>query len=145
MSAGTEALVIERILPASPEEVFAAWTTPRRMADWMSPVGRAEAETDLRVGGSFLVIMAGPDSRIEHTGTYLEVDPPRRLVFTWVSPFTGPEPSLVTVELHPHGDGTRLTLSHERLPSDIVESHRGGWDTMLERLAGVLVTEGPSR
>jgi uncharacterized protein YndB with AHSA1/START domain len=135
-----DALVIERVLPASPTQVFAAWTTPARMADWMSPAGVAEAEVDLRIGGAFLVVMAGPDERIEHTGTYLELDPPRRLVFTWVSPYTGPEPSLVTVELHPHDEGTRLVLTHERLPAGVVESHEGGWGTMLKRLAGTLGT-----
>jgi len=131
------ALVLERVLPATAEEVFAAWTTPERMAEWMSPVGTAEAEVDLRVGGSFRVVMVEHD-RLEHTGEYLELDPPRRLVFTWVSPYTGPEPSLVTVELHPHDDGTRLVLTHERLPEDVVDGHRNGWGSMLERLAGIL-------
>jgi uncharacterized protein YndB with AHSA1/START domain len=139
------ALVIERVLAASPAEVFDAWTAPARMADWMSPFGHAEATVDLRVGGAFLVVMVGADERIEHTGEYLELDPPRRLVFTWTSPHTGPEPSLVTVELHPHDVGTRLTLSHERLPSEVVESHRGGWGSMLERLAGAVATDRPTR
>jgi uncharacterized protein YndB with AHSA1/START domain len=132
------ALVLERILPAPPEDVFAAWTTPAAMADWMSPVGRAEVEVDLRVGGAFRVVMVGEGASIEHTGTYLEVEPPRRLSFTWVSPYTGPDPSVVTVELHGHGEGTRLVLRHERLPADVVESHRGGWGSMLERLHAVL-------
>lgn len=138
MSEQAGALVLERVLPAPPEEVFAAWTTPDAMAAWMSPVGHAEAEVDLREGGVFRVVMVGSDFHIEHTGTYLELDPPRRLVFTWVSPYTGPEPSLVTVELHPHPEGTRLVLTHERLPHDVVGSHRNGWGTMLERLTGVL-------
>lgn len=79
MSARTAALVLERVLPATPQEVFAAWTTPERMAAWMSPAGAAEAEVDLRVGGAFRVVMVEHD-RLEHTGSYLEVDPPRRLV-----------------------------------------------------------------
>jgi uncharacterized protein YndB with AHSA1/START domain len=132
------ALKIERVLPASPDEVFAAWTTPERMAVWMSPAGHAEAEVDLRPGGVFRVTMVGDDLRIDHTGIYLELDPPRRLVFTWISPYTGSEPSVVTVELHPHDDGTRLVLVHERLPADVVDSHRSGWGTMLERLTAAL-------
>ena len=140
MNEPADALVIERVLQASPEEVFAAWTTPECMADWMSPSGHAEAEVDLRVDGAFRVVMVGLDSRIEHVGTYLEVDPPRRLVFTWSSPYTGPEPSLVTVELHPHEGGTRLVLTHELLPADVVDSHKSGWGTMLERLTGVFTS-----
>ena len=138
MNARTGALVVERVLPAAPDEVFDAWTTPSRMAAWMSPVGAAEAEVDLRLGGSFRVVMM--EARIEHTGEYLEIDPPRRLVFTWVSPFTGGESSVVTVELHPHEDGTRMVLTHERLPENVVDGHRDGWGTMIERLAGILAT-----
>lgn len=136
MNAPTGELVFERILPATPEQVFAAWTTPERMTEWLSPIGHAEAEVDLRVGGAFRVVMVDEGIPIEHTGTYLEV--PRRLVFTWISPYTVPEPSLVTVQLHPNDGGTRLVLTHERLPDDAVESHRGGWGSMLERLAGTI-------
>jgi uncharacterized protein YndB with AHSA1/START domain len=132
------ALKIERVLAASPDEVFAAWTTPERMAAWMSPAGHAEAEVDLRPGGAFRITMVGEDLQIDHTGAYLELDPPRRLVFTWISPYTGPEPSLVTVELLPHDGGTRLVLVHERLPAEVVDSHRSGWGAMFERLAAAL-------
>jgi uncharacterized protein YndB with AHSA1/START domain len=135
----TGSLRVERVLPAPPEEVFAAWTTPGRMAAWLTPVGHAEAEVDLRVGGAFRVVMVGEGFRIEHTGTYLELDPPRRLVFTWASPYTGPEPGVVTVELHPHDDGTRLVLTHAGLPPEAVDAHREGWIAIAERLAGALV------
>jgi uncharacterized protein YndB with AHSA1/START domain len=138
VNAQTGALVVERVIRATPDEVFDAWTTPSRMAAWMSPIGAAEAEVDLRVGGSFRVVMV--EARIEHTGEYLEIDPPRRLVFTWVSPFTGGESSVVTVELHPHEDGTRVVLTHERLPENVVDGHRDGWGTMIDRLAGILAT-----
>jgi uncharacterized protein YndB with AHSA1/START domain len=136
VNAQTGALVVERVLAAGPDEVFDAWTTPSRMAAWMSPVGAAEAEVDLRVGGSFRVVMV--EARLEHSGEYLEIDPPRRLVFTWISPFTGAEPSVVTVEMLPHDDGTRVVLTHERLPEDVVDGHRDGWRTMVGRLARVL-------
>ena len=138
MSAQTGALVVERVLPAAPDDVFDAWTTPSRMAAWMTPVGAAEAEVDLRVGGSFRVVMM--EAGLDHTGEYLEIDPPRRLVFTWVSSFTGTEPSVVTVEMHPHDDGTRLVLTHERLPEEVIDGHRDGWGAMIGRLAGILAT-----
>jgi uncharacterized protein YndB with AHSA1/START domain len=134
---GPGSLQIEHILPAPPEDVFAAWTTPERMARWMSPEGSAQAQADPRVGGVFRVIM-GEHEQLEHTGEYLEVDPPRRLVFTWASPSTGPEPSEVTVELHPHEDSTRLVLTHEKLPAEAVDGHRNGWGTMLDLLAEVV-------
>jgi uncharacterized protein YndB with AHSA1/START domain len=133
---------VERLIPATPERVFRAWTDPATMARWLSPVGRAEAEADVRVGGAFRVTMIGDDIRIDHTGEYLAVEPPSLLRFTWVSPFTGREPSVVTVELSADGPATRLVLVHDWLPPDHVETHRDGWGTILDRLASVLAEEG---
>lgn len=131
---------IERRLPAPIEEVFRWWTDPDRLSAWMSPVGTAEAEVDLRVGGLLRIVMRGGDTVIEHHGRYVEIVPPTRLVFTWASPFTGTDPSVVTVELKPASAGeTVLRLIHAALPEAVAESHRGGWGSMLERLALGLV------
>lgn len=142
-----EPLRIRRILPAPPNDVYSAWTDPESLRDWLSPVGHAEAEVDLRAGGSFRIVMIGEGHRIEHTGEYLELTPPERLVFTWSSPYTGPEPSVVTVELRPHDAGTELLLTHERLPQGAADSHGRGWGAMLERLTALLAAEakGPAR
>jgi uncharacterized protein YndB with AHSA1/START domain len=110
------------------------------MGRWMSPAGHAEVEVDLRVGGRFRVAMVGEGRRIDHTGEYLEISPPRRLVFSWQSPYTGPEATVVTVQLRPVEDRTELVLTHEGLPDDQVEPHRGGWGRMLDRLAEEGVT-----
>ena len=137
------ALELERRLAATPDLVFRAWTDPEVLARWMSPVGHAEAEVDLRPGGWLRVAMVGDGVRIEHSGVFLEVEPPHRLVFTWRSPYTGNADSRVSVTLVPDGDGTRLTLRHELLPPGVSASHREGWGGMLARLADVLaVTAG---
>jgi uncharacterized protein YndB with AHSA1/START domain len=107
----------------------------------MSPVGHAEAEVEPWVGGRLHVTMIGAGVRIEHRGEYTEVVPGRRLVFTWDSPYTGPGSSRVRVELEPTKAGTRLTLVHEQLPADQVDSHRGGWVPMLDRLEEVLAAD----
>ena len=135
----TPTVRIEQLIGGPPDRVFAAWTDPELLARWMSPVGHAEAEVEPWVGGQLRVTMVGGDVRIEHRGEYREVLPDRRLVFTWQSPYTGPEPSVVTVELEPVEAGTRLSLIHERLPAEAVESHRGGWRPMLDRLAELVV------
>jgi uncharacterized protein YndB with AHSA1/START domain len=126
---------IHRRLPAPIGEVFRWWTDPELLREWMTPVGTVEAEVDLRVGGRLSVVMKGDGRVIEHTGEYLEIDPPRRLVFTWVSQFTGSVPSVVTVELQAAGDDeTELRLTHSRLPDTVARFHHGGWDAMLGRL-----------
>lgn len=106
----------------------------------MSPIGTVEAEVDLRVGGVLRIVMRHEGTVIEHVGEYVEIDPPRRLVFTWASPFTGTEPSLVTLELEPEGvNTTELHLVHSRLPESIVTTHGEGWGAMLDRLSGRLL------
>jgi uncharacterized protein YndB with AHSA1/START domain len=130
---------IRRRLPAPVAEVFRWWTEADRLREWMSPIGTVEAHVDLRVGGALRIVMRGEGTVIEHFGVYIEIDPPRRLVFTWASPFTGAETSLVTLELEPEGaDATQLLLVHSRLPESVARSHRDGWGTMLDRLSGKL-------
>lgn len=133
------AIRLERLLPAPVAEVFAAWTDPVLMARWLAPTGHAEVEADVRVGGGFRVTMIGNDVRLEHTGEYLVIDPPRRLSFTWRSPYTGEHASQVDVSLTARGQATLLVLSHQRLPDETRASHEGGWAKILERLAAVLV------
>jgi uncharacterized protein YndB with AHSA1/START domain len=133
---------LSRHLSAPPPIVFARWTDPYSMARWLSPTGEAKVEADVRVGGRFTVIMLGEGMRLRHTGEYLAIEPPRRLSFTWVSPYTGREPSVVTVELAPSGDGTVLRLTHERLPADQVEPHTHGWTSIIEHLAAAMASEG---
>lgn len=130
---------IHRRLPASIGEVFRWWTEPALLREWMTPIGNVEAEIDLRVGGALRIAMKGEGRLIEHTGEYLEINPPRRLVFTWVSPYTGTTPSVVTVELHSIGAHlTDLHLFHSQLPPDAARSHGEGWGVMLDRLSGRL-------
>jgi uncharacterized protein YndB with AHSA1/START domain len=132
---------IARTVRATPERVFAAWTDAASLGRWLSPVGHAEAIVEPRVGGRLKVVMIGDGVRIEHTGEYLELVPGRRLVFTWRSPYTGPQPSRVTIDLAAVDDGTLLTLTHEQLPPDQVESHGGGWGAILDRLSAELASE----
>jgi uncharacterized protein YndB with AHSA1/START domain len=132
-----ERLVIERVLPASPAEVYAAWTTPETLRLFMCPGAQTApvVAADVRVGGSFRIVMRG-DRDMEHRGEYRVLEPGRRLVFTWASPVTGWQPTLVTIELSPHEDGTRLVLVHEGLATeDIRAGHRWGWTGILEKLA----------
>jgi uncharacterized protein YndB with AHSA1/START domain len=137
----TGALRLERLLSASMEDVFDALTTPSRMAQWLAPIGWAEVEADAVVGGRLHVVMTDGDIRIEHEGEFIEVERPRRVAFTWRSPYTGDEAGVVTVELHDERGSTRLVLHHDRLPPEARASHEGGWSAILERLAAVLESQ----
>jgi uncharacterized protein YndB with AHSA1/START domain len=132
----TEAVSVDirRTLPASIDEVFRWWTQPDLLERWMSPSGSVEAHVELRVGGTFHIVMKDAGVEIDHRGEYLEIDPPRRLVFTWESRYTAGA-SVVTVSLERDGDAcTRLQIVHSRLPEDVASGHAGGWGAMADRL-----------
>lgn len=131
-------LVIRKLIPASREEVFGAWSDPESIRHWMCPgdVRTAEAQIDFRVGGAFRILMKGESQDYDHTGEYQVIEPPSKLSFTWISKNTDFKTTLVTVELREHEGGTELTLTHERFPlADLVPRHAGGWGRIADLLA----------
>jgi uncharacterized protein YndB with AHSA1/START domain len=77
------------------------------------------------------------EERFEHTGEYLIIEPPARLAFTWISQATDHRRTEVTIEFLEGSGGTELVLTHRRLPSAEVESHRSGWTDILRNLQEV--------
>jgi uncharacterized protein YndB with AHSA1/START domain len=131
-------LTIKRRLDAPPEEVYGAWTDPEKIAHWWGPAQAQtlSAEIDARVGGRFRIVFHTPDDE-EHdvSGTYREVVPNRKLVFTWMWRTMPERQSLVTVTLAPDGDGTLLTLLHEQFFDEPArDRHHSGWTAALDRL-----------
>jgi uncharacterized protein YndB with AHSA1/START domain len=131
-------LTIKRRLGAPPEKVYGAWTDPEKIIHWWGPAQAQmlSAELDPRVGGRFHIIFRTPDGE-EHdvSGTYREVIPNRKLVFTWMWRTMPERESLVTVTLAPDGDGTLLTLLHEQFFDEPArDRHRSGWTAALDRL-----------
>ncbi len=137
---------IRRRVKAAAEQIFDLWTRPDLMVRWMSPFPGAvdcKASCDLRPGGRFSLVMTSAEASREVSGTYVEIDRPRKLVFTWTGPLTNNVNTLVTVELHPRGDDeTDLVLTHERLPTPAIhDGHTRGWGHILDHLADA-VTKG---
>ena len=128
-------LVVRRTIPVPREEVFAAWLDAESLATWMCPgAARSTVQVEPKVGGSFRIVMEHGDERVEHTGTYLAIEPPARLAFTWISPYTDLRPTVVTVEFHAQREGTEVVLTHERLPDRYVDAHNQGWGEILAKL-----------
>lgn len=131
-------LVIRRLIHAPREEVFAAWTDPSSMAEWMCPkeIKMAEAQLDVRVGGKFRIVMKDGQKEFDHTGEYRIVEPPSKLVFTWISKGTGNTPTLVTVELQDLDPYCQLILTHEHFAKpEAVRQHEKGWADIMNMLA----------
>jgi uncharacterized protein YndB with AHSA1/START domain len=130
-------LIVRKIIPASREEVFSAWTDPESIRHWMCPgeIIEAEAQLDVRVGGTYRILMKGKTVSHDHRGIYKVVEPPSRLVFTWVSRGTEEQETLVTVELFERAKGTELVLTHERFPSAASrDPHERGWGQIADKL-----------
>jgi uncharacterized protein YndB with AHSA1/START domain len=133
-------LRLVRTVNATPEQVFAAWTDPKQLAEWSCPEGTslAKVEVDLKVGGAFLLDMRGAEGE-KHTayGSYREITPPSRLVYTWDWKQEDHKvgESVITVELTAVDEGTQVTMIHELLPSiEMRDAHEHGWTSCLDKL-----------
>lgn len=136
--ASKPSLTLKRRLKAPPEKVYEAWTKPEQMIRWWgkSTCRDPIAETDVKVGGRFRVQFWGEGG--EHhsvSGVYREIEPNRRLVFSWAWQSTPERESLVTIGLKPDGDGTILTLQHEQFfDQKACDDHGVGWNAALDNL-----------
>jgi uncharacterized protein YndB with AHSA1/START domain len=97
-------LLLTRIIDAPREKVFKAWTAPELLKQWFAPRPWTTpvVETDVRVGGSSLIVMRGPDgNEFPNRGVYLEVVTNERIVFTdaFTKAWEPSEKPFMTVEL----------------------------------------------
>jgi uncharacterized protein YndB with AHSA1/START domain len=126
---------------ASPERVFDAWLDPGKAGKWLFAAASGQmvrVEIDARVGGSFTFVDRRDSEDIAHTGEYLEMDRPRRLVFTFVVPKFSLVSTRVTIDIVPLGDGCELTLTHEGVLPDYASRTESGWGGILGGLAATL-------
>ncbi len=126
---------------APAERVFDAWLDPAiaRRFLFTAPGGEVvRCDIDARPGGRFTIVDRRDGGDIEHVGGYLEIDRPRRLVFTFAVPQFDPTETTVTVEIEPDGDGCRLTLTHTAVPPEWVDQDREGWTMILGALEAAL-------
>jgi len=109
-------LVLTRVINASPEKVYRAWTDPKIITQWFTPPPwkTIHAETDVRPGGANYIVMRGPDgTEMPNRGVYLEVVENEKLVFTdaYTKAWEPSEKPFMTVTLtfENHGGKTRYT------------------------------------
>jgi uncharacterized protein YndB with AHSA1/START domain len=135
-------LTVSHRYPFAAERVFDAWLDPKVAGRFLfaTPDGEmVRAETDPRVGGRFTFVDRRPEmGDVEHVGEYLEIDRPRRLVFTFAVPQYDPGDTTVTLDFRPDGDGCVVTLSHAGVLEEWAKQTVQGWTTILEGLERVL-------
>jgi uncharacterized protein YndB with AHSA1/START domain len=157
----TQALTIERVLSASPEQVFDAFLDPAKLVKWWGPQGFSiiNCEVEAKVGGKWRIGMQSPNGS-EHwiQGVYQEINLPHRLIFTWVweksvgvrealplalqnENRVNPE-TTVTITLVGNQQQTQLRLVHEPFATKEQQlRHEKGWFDSLQALSQMLKLE----
>ena len=143
-TAQDQQVLITRIFDAPRDLVFQAWTDPDQVAQWYGPDGfdtpRETVTIDLRVGGRWELGMVQKKSGAVFPVSYeiVELDPPRLLVLkSEPMPEVGMhEPTVTRIELHDHGDKTRMSLSDG--PYTHSEHAEAGWKGAFAKLDALL-------
>ena len=138
------AITRELVIDASPETVWEFLTDPEKIKRWKGVM----VSFDATLGSAYRIEVI--PSHIA-AGEIVELDPPRRLVYTWgwepgegVPPTVTPGSTTVEYELEAEGAGTRLRFTHRDLPNqEAADSHSVGWDHYLGRLAIVAAGGDP--
>jgi len=135
---------VSHIYKAPAAKVFDAWLDAEMCSKWMfGPAIRDEEvvsiEIDPRVGGAFSFLVKRDTLVVDHIGTYLKIEKPKRLEFNWGVKGMS-DSSKVTVEIAPHDSGCELTLVHELEPAwiDYLQRCKDGWSLMLAALEKAL-------
>ena len=153
-AADDRTLVITREFNAPPGLVFKAWTDPAHAARWGGPDGFTATQVvgELRPGGRWRACLRRDEDGLElwQGGTYREVVPPERLVFTFAWDREDGSPGdemLITVLFAEAGGRTRMTFRQEGFPTVAMrDGHAGGWSSAFDRLAEHLASvdwDGP--
>lgn len=113
---------IERIIPASVDEVFSGWLDPKIPGN---PWNAADKFIlDPKVDGLFYWLLKGT----AHYGRFTQVERPHRIAHTWVSPNTAGLESMVSVTFKSQGADTLMVLVHSDLPAtEEAKKHEPGW------------------
>lgn len=133
---------VTRRYAAAPERIFDAFVDPRTAGQFLFRTDGGtliRCDLDVRVGGRWVIAERRGDEVAVHHGEYLEIDRPRRLVFTFgLEGFEGFNP--VTVEITPTAEGAELVLTQQMLPqmAEWADRTREGWGAILERLRALI-------
>ena len=138
---------VVRHFDACAERVFDAWLDPNKAGRWLFATASGQmvlVEIDARVGGRFLFVDRRNGEDVEHTGEYLELDRPKRLVFRFSVPKYSSAHTRVAIDIAPAGSGCELTLVHEGVLLEYEAQTQRGWKMILDALAASLASAARS-
>jgi uncharacterized protein YndB with AHSA1/START domain len=131
---GAGAVRVAQRFEAPAERVFEAWLDPAMAGTWLFATASrpmTQVEIDPRVGGGFRLRDDAGSANVEYRGRYVEIVPPRRLVFTLALKNGAKAATRVIAEIVPRKTGCELRLTHENVPPDHASRIEGRWAGML--------------
>jgi len=133
---------IKKTIKAPIEKVFDAWLDPAMLTRFILPdpaMPQPEVQNDPREGGRFTIIMHVGEDKLPHAGTYLTIERPNRLKFSWESAYS-PDDSAVTLDFTAiDANTTAVELTHVKfLHEEARSDHEGGWGNILDKLEEVI-------
>jgi uncharacterized protein YndB with AHSA1/START domain len=140
-------VAVRRRIRATPGFLYQAWTNPERFIRWFGPKAWTveRCEIDARTGGAWRAwLKRGDGGSICVGGVYTEVEPERRLVFTWDNDERGRPTevtSLVTIEFVELADGVEVSITHRELSTGQMVDMDVGWNSTLDSLEDYVSAE----
>lgn len=134
-------ITVRHVYAAPPARVFEAWVAPSLARRWLfaTPAGQiVRCDLDPRPGGALVITDRRAGDEVEHCGAYVEVDPPRRVVFTFSVPKYSSVVTTVTIDVAPAATGCELTLVHEGVLPEWASQTEQGWRELLATLEQVV-------
>lgn len=138
---------ITKVLDASIEKVWDAWTNPESIKEWLSPEGMTNPEVtnDFKVGGKYRIVMEGHDMHdpthngiMPVGGKYLEIEKPNKLVFSWLwenAPAKTHTTKITILLIKIDEEKTEMTLIHSDFADDNMRhEHDMGWKSTFNKL-----------
>ena len=132
---------LNKTIHAPIEKVFDAWLDPATLSQFILPspgMAQPEVENDPSEGGRFTIVMHVGEDNIPHSGSYLTIDRPNRLVFSWESPYSTDDSQVSLNFTSVDANSTNVELTHVKFINEEARSnHQGGWSNILDKLAEV--------
>lgn len=134
-------LVVSRRFNARSADVYDAMINPDRVSYWWSPKPSWSTvfSNTPTPGGGYRLEMINPDGlSVVVRGSYLQLEPNKRIAFTWQSLVISH--SVVLMTLSDETGPTELTLSHDGLhDSEQIQYHLSGWTGCFDQLSSHLI------
>lgn len=134
---------VERTFDADVETLFRAWTEEAHLTQWWHPMGEnlTRVENELREGGTVAYYIG--EAGMEVTGTYKEVVPNEKLVYTWIWNMNdqgSADGYVLHVQFASAGEGqSKLTVKQEGFSAqEFLKPHEEGWEKGLNDLSSYL-------